>query len=318
MKRYAAWFIAVASSVAIVVGCGGSTPNQPKPTQKQAASQQTSGKGQVAKATASTPVKRLEGKPSIPSKSPEQPPKKTTELAKAETNKPPAEGGWGTIKGRVVFGGDKIPEPKKLDVTKDQDHCLSKGPLFDESWVVNPKNKGVRWAVVFLKPAKGKKLAIHPSLQQPPPEAVLDQPQCQFVPHVLILRAGQKLVARNPAPVAHNVVIQGFQNAQNVQIPPGRSHTFELVAESYPVQLSCGIHPWMKGYMWILNHPYYAVTDENGAFEIRMVPSGVQNLVVWHESVGYLGGRAGRNGKPIQIEAGKTTDVGELVLTPRK
>ena len=58
---------------------------------------------------------------------------------------------WGTIKGQVVLDGD-VPAPEKINVDKDQEHCLSKGPIFSETWVVNPKNKGVRWAFVYLQP----------------------------------------------------------------------------------------------------------------------------------------------------------------------
>ena len=52
---------------------------------------------------------------------------------------------WSTIKGRIVFDGDKVPEPEELKIDKDQGHCLEKGKLFNETWVVNKNNKGVRW-----------------------------------------------------------------------------------------------------------------------------------------------------------------------------
>src|SRR5581483_3826275 len=74
-----------------------------------------------------------------------------------------ASQGWGNIKGQVVFAGDYKPVPIKVD--KDQAHCLSRGPLMDEKYVVNPKNKGVRWVMVWLTDPKNptKKLPIHPS-----------------------------------------------------------------------------------------------------------------------------------------------------------
>src|SRR5262245_60259412 len=57
--------------------------------------------------------------------------------------------GWGTIKGRVVYAGDP-PQLPPLPVNKDVMHCLSNGPIPDETWVVHPKNKGVRWVAVWL------------------------------------------------------------------------------------------------------------------------------------------------------------------------
>src|SRR5215471_16836708 len=64
---------------------------------------------------------------------------------------------WGTIKGQIVYEGDSIPERKALNVTKDQEHCLGKGPILNEDWVVNKENKGVRWTFVWLAPEPGGK-----------------------------------------------------------------------------------------------------------------------------------------------------------------
>src|SRR5262249_17456228 len=106
-------------------------------------------------------------------------------------------GRWGTIKGQVVFNGKKLPEPQPLKVDKDQKHCLSKGKILDEEWVVNSKNKGVRWAIVWLAAdptAENKTLPVHPELASAKLKAVvIDQPCCMFVPHVVALREGQDI-----------------------------------------------------------------------------------------------------------------------------
>ena len=78
---------------------------------------------------------------------------------------------WGSIKGRIVWGKN-IPKRKPLESVKanaDKDHCLSKGPLLDEKWVVDAKDKGLRWTFVWLAPLDpkgGKSLPVHPSLQK--------------------------------------------------------------------------------------------------------------------------------------------------------
>src|SRR5581483_4832947 len=114
------------------------------------------------------------------------------------------QGGWGTIKGQIAWGGDALPEPKPVNVDKDQQHCLSKGPIHSEDWVVNPKNKGVKWTFVWLdvEPLSGQTLPIHPDVQQLKQKKVtIDQPCCAFVPHCLAMREGQTLEVKNSAQI---------------------------------------------------------------------------------------------------------------------
>jgi hypothetical protein len=70
----------------------------------------------------------------------------------------------------------------------------------------------------------------------------------------------------------------------------------------------------MKAWVGIFDHPYFAVTDKNGKFEIKDAPAGKYRLFVWHEEVGYLGGVKGRNGQVITIKKDGTTDVKQLKL----
>lgn len=221
--------------------------------------------------------------------------------------------GWGTIKGQVIFAGDKVPAAEELKVDKNQDHCLAKGPILARTWTVNPQSKGVRYVVVFLKPEAGQSLPVNPEANPKKDSVVIDQPMCHFEPHILAMTKDQKFLAKNPSPVAHNIVITGFKNSHNIQMAPGTDRTFDLQPENNPISLSCGAHPWMKGTLWVFAHPYFAVTDENGNFEIKNAPAGAQNLVVWHEGKGYV---IGRNGKKVDVPAGSTVDVGKVELKP--
>jgi hypothetical protein len=236
-----------------------------------------------------------------------------------------ADDGWGTITGQVVFGGDAIPERKPVDVTKDQEHCLSKGPILSEDWVINGKNKGVKWAFVWLAPADPKtkkKIPIHPALQKVKlDDEVIDQPCCKFEPHAVAIREGQTIIAKNSAPIAHNTNwTGGIRNpGNNILIPAGQQIPIkDLKADKYPVKLQCNIHPWMSGWVRIFDHPYFAVTDADGKFVIKNAPAGEFRLVVWQEAIGYKDGAAGRDGMPITIQAGKTTDLGKLELKESK
>jgi plastocyanin len=233
----------------------------------------------------------------------------------SETTKP---AGWGSVKGQVVFVGDP-PKPTELKVDKDQDTCHHEGgaPLLDQKYVVNKDTKGVQYAVVWLAAAKGK-LPIKPELKEVSPKTIeLDQPDCQFKPHVMGLRVGQELVAKNPAKISHNTKLEcrPLGPDKNELIAAGK----ELVVPAADfhagtvVNVSCTIHGWMKGYIRVFDHPYFKVTDEKGNFEIKDAPAGTWKLIVWQEEKGWVNGK---DGQEITIKPGDTTDAGKIDLKP--
>jgi hypothetical protein len=218
-----------------------------------------------------------------------------------------------TLKGQVVFpAGKDIPKRAELNVTQDKDHCLSKGKILDESVVVNPKNRGVKNVVVFLRPDSTNPKAEFSKEQLPPGDAsrkpgevVIDQPCCMFVNRVTVARVGDKLVVKNSAPVPHNFFWDSSNNgAYNVTIPKMDKWTMPeaIKKENPPIQFKCTIHGWMTGYVRVFDHPYYAVTDENGKFEIKNVVPGKYRIVYWHEN-GLRGGAKGRLGEEIEVKA---------------
>lgn len=235
---------------------------------------------------------------------------------------------WGTIKGNIVWGG-AVPEKKTLNLGANPDKavCEKDGGVEDETWVVNPKNKGLKHAFVWIavKDAKAKgaaaKLAIHPSLKDVKEKEIhMDQPCCAFVPHAIALREGQVLVAKNASAIGHNYKYTGnpdtANSGNNFLLPPGAQKKIDgLVADRLPIAVECNIHPWMKGWVRVFDHPYYAVTDENGAFEIKDAPVGDFRLLVWHGSGGWRGGAAGRNGEAIAIKSGSNS-LGSLEYPP--
>lgn len=233
-----------------------------------------------------------------------------------------ADDKWTTLRGRVVFDGEP-PIPAVLSVTSDQGHCLAKGPLVNETWVVNKANKGVKNVFVWLASddiGSGAKLPVHPSLSAVPKPVEVDQPNCAFVPRVVGLREGQALMVKNRAPITHNVRWEGSSVKNpggNEVIPTGSSVTItKLKADRYPVGISCSIHPWMRGTVRVFDHPYFAVTDADGGFEIKNAPVGHWRLFVWHEGCGWKGGAAGKKGEPIAVQPGNLQDVGVLPIKP--
>lgn len=232
---------------------------------------------------------------------------------------------WGTIKGQLVYGGPNVPVQQPLKVNKDEQHCLAKGPILDHEWIVNKTNKGVKNVFVWLAADPNspvKTLPIHPDLKDVPKEPlVVDQPQCMFEPYASMMREGQDLIVKNSAPVAHNANYQGSpakNPGNNLIVPAGQKITINLKADRFPVRLSCNIHTWMRGFVGVYNHPYFALTDADGNFEIKLAPAGSFRLFIWHEAVGWRLGTEGSKGEPVTIKAGQTTDLGKLDIKEAK
>lgn len=268
-------------------------------------------------------------------------------LLSADSRAQNAPTDWGTVKGRIVWEGGDIAAPKVLDAVKDsqdKEHCLMKGPLYSEEWVIDKKTKGIRWTFVWLAPAPvisptsaappREKMPIHPNLVQLAQDNVeIDQPCCVFVPHALGVRVGQTLVAKNSSPIVHNVNYAGNPNTnpgKNVLVPAGQSYQIKglKVDDRIPVKITCDIHRWMNAWVRVFDHPYFAVTDEQGNFEMKLAPAGEYYLIVWHESKGWrdleeknVNGKDARViGKKITIKGnakGDTVnDLGDLGLKP--
>jgi hypothetical protein len=231
---------------------------------------------------------------------------------------------WATIKGKVVFDGDP-PAPRKVDLTKFP-QCKDKDGQAEviDDLVVDPKTKGVRWAVAFLVAADGKvktEIPVHPSLKEvKEKQLTLDQPCCTFLPHVVCLREGQSLLVKNSASFPHNANVQGDGAPEgNNSIPAGGSK--ELVgwkATLNPATIACNIHPWMRTDVYTFKHPYFAVTDEKGEFTLENVPTGKYFLVVRHDKVGYVNGLSQEKrvlqGEPIEIKEGENAFTFKLTL----
>lgn len=228
-----------------------------------------------------------------------------------------AQGG-ATIKGQVVWAGSDVPKQAPVNVNKDQAACLAKGPILNEEVVVNPSNKGVENVFVWITKTDGTK---PPGGAKPAkPSVELDQPTCAFEPHALAMEQGQKLIVKNSAPVAHNVNWTGSPAKNpggNVIVPPGKEHdVINLKADKKAVSVSCNIHGWMKAYIRVFDHPFFAVTDKDGKFEIKNAPTGNYKIWYWSDT-GWKDGAAGSSGFPITIKSGEN-DLGKVEWKPSK
>ncbi|HEY2483674.1 MAG TPA: carboxypeptidase regulatory-like domain-containing protein [Candidatus Binataceae bacterium] len=181
----------------------------------------------------------------------------------------------GTISGTVKFDGT-APAPKKVEVTKDKEVCGLK-PHFEEALIVG-SGGGIANAVVVLKDAKG---TVKPG------DVKFDQKGCDYVPHVLAFPAGSTVNIINSDGILHNIHTYSKVNPPfNMAQPKFKKVIKQTVEKPEIIKVNCDAHGWMQGWWYVTDTPYYAVTDDNGNFEIKDVPPGSYTIEVWQEKLG--------------------------------
>lgn len=198
----------------------------------------------------------------------------------------PALAQWGDLTGKFVYDGT-APAAAKINVTKDVEVC-SKTPLFDESLIVG-EDGGLANVIVYVR---SRDVKVHPDYDAHKSEMpMLDNKDCHFVPHVLPVWIEQTMELHNSDPVPHNSNVSPLGDiAVNPLIPSGGAipHKFRR-KQTYPVPVSCNIHPWMKSYVLPADNPYVAVTGDDGGFTLKNLPAGDElEFHVWHEKSGNV------------------------------
>jgi plastocyanin len=184
-----------------------------------------------------------------------------------------------TIKGSVRYAGPAI-EKKKTAVTIDQYVC---GKEKESEDLLLSSNNGIRNVVVSLQnvPARAKREWTFPA-------AKMDQKQCSFTPRVVIVPAGGTVEFLNSDRLLHNVRSAGKENPPfNRAQPHARSISFSFKQPEL-LRIDCDLHSWMRGWVVVAEHPFYAVTNEQGEFTLENVPPGKYTLQVWQESLGNV------------------------------
>jgi hypothetical protein len=192
---------------------------------------------------------------------------------------PKAEPKDGAVTGVVTIKGE-IGRIKKIKMDADAKcSAMHPEPPPSEEIVVDA-DKHARWAFVYVKKgAEGKKPATMPA------PAVIDQKGCHYEPHVLGMVAGQELIIRNSDDLLHNIHALPFNNKEFNEGQPqkGMEAKKSFTTPEVMIRVKCDIHAWMGAWIGVLEHPYFAVTDAAGKFEIKGLPDGKYTLECWHE-----------------------------------
>jgi hypothetical protein len=184
----------------------------------------------------------------------------------------------GTVSGVVKWSGER-PKTLTLPVTKDSTVCDPEkaGAKELERLEIGPEG-GVANTVVFLHSVtKGKAWDL------PDSRRTLDQQHCRYVPHISLVQEGGELEMKSSDPILHTIHMAGAVD-YNLPFPMTNVVLKRTMRRSGVVDLKCNAgHIWMNGVVFIVSHPYYAVTDEHGAFKLTDVPPGEYEVVAWHE-----------------------------------
>lgn len=219
-----------------------------------------------------------------------------SEPASPSAKKFAPKGNEGTITGAIAFTG--TPKPPTKIATDADPACGQKNPnLVTEDTMV--KDGKLANVLVYIKDgtlADGSKIADW-GFDTPTEALTLNQDGCHYKPHVSAVMVNQKLNITNSDPTQHNIHFTPKNNPDwNQSQPNGAaplSHSFAHSEILVPVK--CNQHPWMKAYVAVLKHPFFAVSAEDGSFTIKGVPPGTYTVVAWHE-----GGQTGTE-KPMQV-----------------
>ncbi len=202
----------------------------------------------------------------------------------------------GSIAGSVMYAGGAV-ERSPVNVTTDQEVC-DQTPKLSAELIVDPTSNTIQNVVVSIKGISGGK-----NWSLPEEGLTFDQRGCSFNPHVLVVRAGQSFNILNSDGILHNVHTHGRNNRPVNKAQPKFLTTLPMkLNEAEFVRVTCNVHSWMEGWIVVAEHPYYAVSDKNGSFQIDNVPPGDYTLEFWHEKLGV-------QSRSITIAAAETVQV---------
>ncbi len=185
----------------------------------------------------------------------------------------------GEISGKISFEG-KAPKMRSLKIEADP-VCVAKNTSTPKKeWLIVDGSGGVKNVLVYV--SEGASSSAAPSTP-----VVLDQKGCVYTPHVIGIQAGQPLDILNSDGTLHNIHALPKKNREfNKAMPKFKKKmTTQFDKSEAPFKIKCDVHPWMGAYIGVFDHPYFAVSGDNGSYTISGLSPGTYTITAWHEKL---------------------------------
>jgi hypothetical protein len=189
--------------------------------------------------------------------------------------------GPGVVTGRISYDGEP-PARTRVRMAADPNCTPDEAESLSETTIVGPDG-GLQNVFVHVKDGLGNRI-----YETPTTPIVLDQKGCRYEPHVFGVFVGQPVEIRNSDPTLHNVHAipksnDEFNFGQQPKTPP-MTRMFD--EPEIGLSFRCDVHGWMRAYANVVTHPFFAVTRQDGTFEIKGLPPGTYTIEAWHERLG--------------------------------
>ena len=259
--------LAALSIIALTIGVG--CPEEPKPQPAPVKTTTTTAKPAPSAAPSATP-------------------------SAAAQQGPAGAMGTATVKGAVAFSG-KAPEMKVPKKRKDVEVCKAKEVKYN-AVIVN----GGKLADTLVRLAND---SVKGEYKAPSKHAEINQVDCMYTPRIQGVVSGQEIDIKNSDDTLHNVhTFKGTETWFNQAQPKGSPPVSKQLEETKVTKFTCDVHPWMKGFVVVSSHPFFAVSGADGSFTIEKVPAGKYKVEAWHARYGLKEGTA-------DVADGKTVEV---------
>jgi plastocyanin len=188
-----------------------------------------------------------------------------------------------SVKGGVKVEG-AVPTPTRINMSSDVACARQHSTAAVSEDIVADKSGDLQNVVVYVSEGLGDR-----TFDVPAEPAVLQQKGCVYEPHVLALRANQKLQVLNGDSCMHNIHPAPANNREwNKAQTPGSTLEATFAREEVGIPLKCNVHPWMRSYLAVFKHPYFAVTGKDGSFDLSNLPPGTYTISAWQEKLGTV------------------------------
>ncbi len=199
----------------------------------------------------------------------------------------------GSIEGVVEYAGPTVPKDPIVTLTSEKKYCGNTLPA--EKYLITDRK--IENVVVYITDIKaGKALPSQP--------LTLTNIKCAFVPHVAVGFKGKQIIQKNEDTIFHNIhTYLNGKTMYNIGLPQKGSQVAKVLTRTGLLEVTCDSHPWMHGYIQILDQPYAAVTNAKGEFAIKDIPPGTYAVEAWHEALGTV------KMPNIKVESGKANKI---------